>query len=83
MFLGKTLYPHSTFLHSGVQIGTVPVNAGVTIAEIFPRGKDSHAQHAVDNVAEWSSCTLMQLNAANLLDLKKCEHSFEPLFVSD
>ena len=38
-------------------------------------------------VAEWSSCNLMQLNAAKckelVIDFKKCKHSFEPLFVSD
>ena len=58
-----------------------------TIAEIVPRGNDSHAQHAVNYVAEWSSCNLMQLNAAKckelVIDFKKCKHSFEPLFVSD
>ena len=58
-----------------------------TFAEIVPRGKDSHAQHTVNYMAEWSSCNLMQLNAAKckdlVIDLKKCEHSFEPLFVSD
>lgn len=35
-----------------------------TIAEIVTRGKDSHARHAVNYVVEWSSCSLMQLNAA-------------------
>ena len=58
-----------------------------TITEIVPRGKDSHAQHAVNYVAECSSCNLMQLNAAKckelVMDFKKCKHSFEPLFVSD
>ena len=40
-----------------------------TIAEIVPRGKDSHVQHAVNYVAEWSSCNLMQLNAAKCKEL--------------
>ena len=58
-----------------------------TIAEIVPWGKDSHAQHAVNYVAEWSSCNLMQLNAAKckelVIDFKKLKHSFESFFVSD
>ena len=58
-----------------------------TIAEIVPRGKDSHAQHAVNYVAEWSSCNLMQLNAAKckelVIDFKKFKHHFESLVVSD
>ena len=40
-----------------------------TIAEIVLRGKDSHAQQAVNYVAEWSSCNLMQLNAAKCKEL--------------
>ena len=58
-----------------------------TIAEIVPRGKDSHVQHAVNYVAEWSSCNLMQLNAAKckelVIDFKKFKHHFESLVVSD
>ena len=57
------------------------------VAEIVLRGKDNHAQHDVNYVAEWSSCNLMQLNAAKckelVADFKKCNHSFETLFVSD
>ena len=56
-----------------------------TVAEIVPRGKDSHVQDAVNYVAEWSSCNLMQLNAAKckelVINFKKC--SLEPLFVSE
>ena len=52
-----------------------------TIAEIVPRGEESHAQHAVNYVAEWSSCNLMQLNAAKckelVIDFKKFKHHFE------
>ena len=58
-----------------------------TIAEIAPRGKDSHVQHAVHYVAEWSSCNLMQLNAAKckelVIDFKKFKHHFESLVFSD
>ena len=50
-----------------------------TIAEII--------QHAVNYVAEWSSCNLMQLNAAKckelVIDFKKFKHHFESLVVSD
>ena len=58
-----------------------------TIAEIVPRGKDSHVQHSANYVAEWSSCSLMQLNVAKckelVIDFKKFKHHFESLFVSD
>ena len=58
-----------------------------TIADIVPRGKDSHAQHAVNYVAEWSSYNLMQLNAAKckelVIDFKKFKHYFESLVVCD
>ena len=58
-----------------------------TIAEIVPRGKDSHVQHAVNYVAEWSSCNLIQLNAAKCKELvndyKKFKLHFESLVVSD
>ena len=58
-----------------------------TIAEIVPRGNDSHDQHAVNYVAEWSSCNLMQLNAAKckefVIDFKKFKHHFESVVVSD
>ncbi|XP_015754504.1 PREDICTED: uncharacterized protein LOC107334115 [Acropora digitifera] len=58
-----------------------------TIAEIVLRGKDSHVQHAVKYVAEWSSCNLMQLNAAKckelVIDFKKLKHHFESLVVGD
>ena len=58
-----------------------------TIAEIFPRGKDSRAQHAVNYVAERSSCNLMQLNAAKckelVIDFEKFKHSFDSLVVSN
>ena len=57
------------------------------IAVIVPRRKDSHAQHAVSYMAEWSLCNLMQANAAKckelVIDFKKCQLSFEPLFVTD
>ena len=58
-----------------------------TIAEVVPGGMDSHAQHAVNYLVEWSSSNLMQLNAAKckelVIDFNKCKHSFEPLFVTD
>ena len=54
---------------------------------IVPRGKDSHVQHSVNYVAEWSSCNLMQLNVAKckelVIDFKKFKHHFESLVVSD
>ena len=38
-------------------------------------------------LSAWSSCNLMQLNAAKckelVIDFKKCKHSFEPLLVND
>ena len=50
-----------------------------TIAEIVPMG--TIVQHAVNYVAEWSSCNLMQLNAAKckelVIDFKKFKHQFE------
>ena len=36
------------------------------ISVIALRGKDSHIQHAVTYMAKWSSCNLMQLNAAKI-----------------
>ena len=57
-----------------------------TIAEVVPKGKQSHAQHAVNLVENWSVANHMHLNADKckelLIDFKINKHVFHPLSVN-